>query len=234
MVPDYSVNAQGFLTIANSSSREILINSLQGVNKNDMPLLGRSFLSSAYLLVDQDHQQFTLWSANQKATEPNLIPIGPATCKPSSSIATPSPTSTASVSNGQSANKHNGETLDKGGIAGVVIGSLAGFVIVCLLLFRYLRRRHPHPQAPQTSSQHTATPENDDPRDSSYLAFRPEMPSDSQPPQEMPLERDTAYAVAPYEVAAEPSAALLERGRMDHAPGRGGRKDVGKERPGTA
>lgn len=33
---------------------------------------------------------------------------------------------------------------------------------------------------------------------STYL--KPEMPSDRQPPLEMPLERDTGYSVAPYEM----------------------------------
>ncbi|KAL8819451.1 MAG: hypothetical protein Q9223_002109 [Gallowayella weberi] len=78
-VPDISGNARGFLTFTNTSSREVLLNSLQDVSTNDMPLLRRLFLSSAYLFVDDDHQQFVLWNANPTASEKRLVPVGPIT-----------------------------------------------------------------------------------------------------------------------------------------------------------
>lgn len=69
VVPDMSTNNRG-TTIINSSTqdstgphgatREILLDSMQGVNANDMPILGTPFLSSAYLSVNHDVDTFTL------------------------------------------------------------------------------------------------------------------------------------------------------------------------------
>jgi len=37
--------------VANATTNELLINSIQEVNENDMPILGRQFLSAAMLLL---------------------------------------------------------------------------------------------------------------------------------------------------------------------------------------
>ncbi|KAL8689244.1 MAG: hypothetical protein Q9218_005039 [Villophora microphyllina] len=214
VLPDYSVNAQGFLTIDDPSVREVTILSLVDINKNDMPILGQPFLSSAYLFVDHDHEQFTLWASNRTSTEQKLVPIGPGTCRPSASIATPFPTSTAqtpTVPPPRNSNEHR--SISTGGIVGIVIGSLAALAIISLLLVRYLRRRHP--RTPPPPPPHDTKPERQDARLTTYLASKPEMPSDRQPPQEMPLEQHAPYTIAPHEMPAEQSTGLLEQRRWE-------------------
>ncbi|KAL9002716.1 MAG: hypothetical protein Q9188_004369 [Gyalolechia gomerana] len=171
VVPDYSVNTQGFITNANTSSCEVLTHSLEGVNGNDMPLLGLPFFSAAYLLVDQNHERFTLSSANPNTIKERLIPIGTTAC-------------TSSAFNGTSFNEPDqasestvaGNTISPGAIAGTVIAVVATLAIISLLLFLYRRRRRPH------SSRSQLTSEKSDLRLSAYLAFKPEMLTDRQPP----------------------------------------------------
>ncbi|KAL8712452.1 MAG: hypothetical protein Q9220_003300 [cf. Caloplaca sp. 1 TL-2023] len=196
VMPDYSVNAQGFVTEANSSVRELFINSLADVNKNDMPLLGRAFLSSAYLHVDNERKQFTLWSANPTATQQNLIRVGPANCTSDASPSTqPNP---ASKSTPASINDESDNSISKGGIAGVAIGIFATIIIAGLLLVRWRHRRRPR------TPIETRPGSDESDRDMSfYLNLKPEMPSDRQPPQELPLEENQSYAVAPHEMPSD-------------------------------
>ncbi|KAL8791510.1 MAG: hypothetical protein Q9213_000127 [Squamulea squamosa] len=213
VIPDYSVNTQGFLTSANTSSREVLINSLQEINKNDWPMLGRSFLSSTYLFVDHDHEQFVLWNANPTATEQNLIPVGPATCRPSPTGPTPSSASGLPSSLATARNSSKG-AISKGGIAGLTVGILAA-CLLAFLLFLLFRHRYRHRQSTAQQPERSSKTDKDDLRVSSYLAFKPEMPTDKQPPQEMPSVRDPGYAVAPYEIPAGPGTSFLEQGRWE-------------------
>ncbi|KAL8708456.1 MAG: hypothetical protein Q9225_007598 [Loekoesia sp. 1 TL-2023] len=202
VVPDWSVNARGFITEANSSSREILINSLQDVNANDMPLLGAPFFSASYLLVDQEREQFTLWQGDPTSTEERLIPIAPSAACTASTSGESSPATNTTPSPERVKGK---KSISTGGIVGIIIGGLTALVILCLVLFCYLRRRrHPRPSLP------TSTSETADPRLSSYMAFKPELPTDTQPPQEMPLEQNPGHAIAPYEIAGKERRAELQ------------------------
>ncbi|KAL8952958.1 MAG: hypothetical protein Q9222_001177 [Ikaeria aurantiellina] len=207
VMPDYSVNAQGFVVEANSSVREVLINSLEDVNKNDMPLLGRAFLSSAYLHVDNDNKQFTLWSADPTATQQNLVRVGPANCTSTSSpSAQPNP---ASKSTPTSAKDNSDNSISKGGIAGVAIGIFAVILIAGLLLIRWRHRRRS-----RTPIESTPGSDKSDPEMSSYLNLKPEMPSDRQPPQELPPGQNQSYSFAPHEMPSDkqpPQEMPLER-----------------------
>ncbi|KAI4168983.1 MAG: hypothetical protein LQ343_006014 [Gyalolechia ehrenbergii] len=179
-----------FITDANTSFREVLIYSFEGVNGNDMPLLGLPFFSAAYLLVDQNHERFTLSSANPNTIEERLIPIGATAC-------------TSLACNGTSFNEPDqssrstnaGNTISPGGIADIVIGVVATLAIISILLFLYRRRRRARPSRPQLTS------EKSDPRLSAYLAFKPEMPTNIQLPQEMPSEQNPSHITALYETA---------------------------------
>lgn len=236
ILPDYSFNAQGFLTEPDPTTRVLLINSLDGENANDMPVLGRPFLSSSYLFVDQDHAQFALWSGNPTA-EKNIIPIGDAaTCSPDVGTTTPSSTAPVPAPAPASKNPNADQNINTGGIAGVVVGSLAGIVIVSLLFFRYYRQHRQHRSRQSRKANITKAEKEDLRLSASYLSFKPEMPTDRQPPQELPVERNPGYAVTPYEMAVEPhemaagsAGGSLKQGKRDHrAPG----ERKGKERQG--
>jgi len=56
----FGVNFYGEL-VANATTNELLTNSIQEVNENDMPILGRQFLSAAMLMANLDAQTSTLW-----------------------------------------------------------------------------------------------------------------------------------------------------------------------------
>ncbi|KAL8644533.1 MAG: hypothetical protein Q9226_007716 [Calogaya cf. arnoldii] len=215
VVPDYSLDNQGLFQETNSSARELLINSLQEINKNDMPLLGRPFFSSAYMLVDHEHNEFTLWQGNPTATEKKLVPIGP-TCTPSIIPTTLAPVSTSSaIAAPQSPETSDDQAIGTGPIAGVVIGCLAGLIIVALLLHRYFR--HQQNQKPQPPPPAVPEKDNNNNRGSSYIPFKAEMPTDRQPPQELPIERNQPHVVGPYEMGAHPSTVTLEQGRWGSA-----------------
>ncbi|KAL8903486.1 MAG: hypothetical protein Q9207_003899 [Kuettlingeria erythrocarpa] len=215
--PDYHFDAEGSLTEPNSTVRELLFNSLQGDNGNDMPVLGRPFLSSSYLFVDNDRQEFTLWPGNPTATEEQIVPVGATgTCAPVVDTPISPAASPTQVSTGPSTDN---KAINNGAVAGIVVGSLAGLVLLSFILIRYLRATSPLDTKPVSS------PEKEDDRLSSYLAFKPELPADSQPPQEMPVEQNPGYVVQPYEMAvdphempAEPATSLLAQSRW----GRGG------------
>ena len=87
---------------------------------NDLPLLGITFLSAAYLFVDNERSEFTLWQANP-TTEQDLVAVAPldACTAPSASSTSTVTVVTASASSGSSKN------TSIGAIAGGVVGGVA-------------------------------------------------------------------------------------------------------------
>ena len=186
MVPDVGITQQGQLAITNDSTREVLINSLSDVNKNDIPFLGRPFFSSAYLLVDNDNRQFSLWQGNP-TTNQSLVALGPSPCASSpplvSSLAPGSPSSTtgkSTVSN---------PPVSKGGIGGIVVGVGALVALVTMAIFAIRRRRAPR-QSIETQQLHGAD----------YKHVIPELGADQSPAQELPVAQHQLNALAPYEM----------------------------------
>lgn len=61
-----------------------MINPLLSGHKNagDFPLLGQTFLTSAYIMVDYDKNEFTLWQANATSDEDLVVMLPSSTCKP--------------------------------------------------------------------------------------------------------------------------------------------------------
>lgn len=148
LLPDRTINAQSGALIANTTYTELLINRLQQVNADDMPKLGRPFLSSTYLMVNLDANTFTLWTTAQNApAQPNLQPIG-ATCPPPAAAGngpntSPSPSASAAPTAQQSSG------ISGGAIAGIVVGVIAGIAIVgaAAAFFLMKRRKQAHMEA---------------------------------------------------------------------------------------
>ena len=196
VVPDIEINPEGQEFVSNYSTyAEILINSLQAINLNDIPRFGTPFLSSAYLLVDNDHQQFTLWASQQSETS-NLIELGPPACRPP--VAPSVPTSTPIAPPPPSSS--TGSRHSKAAIAGGVIGGLATTSLFCGAYLLYIRRR----KRQQKREQALQAGPIIDATYSDTLAYnKAEMPSDKQPPQELPLIRNPGYDFAPHELQQE-------------------------------
>ena len=172
--------------------------SLQDVNKDDMPHFGKPLMSSAYLFVDNDNEQFTVWKS-KAGTDTRLVAVGPSTCSPSPPVSTstvspepvppaPSP-SPSPVSDGRAST---------GAIAGGVVGGLAALALSFIALYILARRRRKRRQALEQEEEAAKSEELKKATGDSY--FKPEMPSDRQPPQEMPLTSDPRYGLAPYEL----------------------------------
>lgn len=152
-------------------------------------------------MVDHDNERFTMWQS-QQSRESDLISIGPPACNttipeppPPASVAQLPPTVTPPSRPTQ---------ISKGAIAGAIIGGLAtiGLCIGAFLLRK--RRRARRLQENERQGFEARMAAQKDFMYSENLAYlKPEMPGDKQlppPPQEMPLERDTGYRLAPYEM----------------------------------
>ena len=164
-----------------------------------MPKFGRSFLGSAYLLVDNDHGQFTLWASKQSKTS-DLLELGPPACRArvATSVPTSAPTSPPS--------SFAGSKPIKAIIAGGIIGGLVAVFFVCGVYFSHKRRQQKREQAGPVIDTTTYVDILD------YT--KAEMPADRQPPQELPLVRSPGYATMLHELPQELS---LVR-NLDYAP----------------
>ncbi|MCJ1272510.1 hypothetical protein MMC21_000296 [Puttea exsequens] len=195
VVPDYDINDQGQQYIKNSSNREILINQMSSNGANDNIVLGLPFFTSAYMLVDNDAQSMTLWQAQASKTQ-NIVPFGhPPACETTvsshSNLPIPDPTKPTTIHSAITSS-----AISKGAIAGAVVGGLIGIALFICAYIWFRMRQNRRRQAAETSAQSFLAPY---PYESGYQ--KPEMPSDRHPPQEMPLDRDPGFALAPYEMS---------------------------------
>lgn len=57
-------------TLATNASRPVMrINALQEISEGAFPVLGRYFLTTSYVMVNEDANQFTIWEANPTSSE---------------------------------------------------------------------------------------------------------------------------------------------------------------------
>ncbi|KAL9125911.1 MAG: hypothetical protein Q9217_004946 [Psora testacea] len=210
VVPNYGINQQGRTFITNSNIANILF--LSPPDINDLPRFGKPFLSSAYLFVDNDKEEFSLWQS-KATTERDLVAVGPPTCSPapsssslvplsssllpsSSSPAPPSsttnPTSEPPTAPPETTTPIPNAPVSKGAIAGGVVGGLA-LIGMCSGAVNLLARRRK--QQRQTLEQEYVARMEAMKKGSDNSYEKPEMPPDRQPPQEMPLTRDPAGAL---------------------------------------
>ena len=156
MVPDYTLDSDG-VTLVNSSARDILLYSLQGVNANDVPVLGQLFLNAAYLLINYEMNQFTLWQVNATNVE-DIVAIPPANCTSAAATTIGSPTVSSNYFSQTPSSQSPDPTLTTGSIAGAAIG---GVTFVLLLVFAWVgirkaakRRQKKQDQSFNVSSAH--------------------------------------------------------------------------------
>lgn len=158
-----------------------------------MLVMGSPFFTSAYMLVDNDNEEITLWQA-QATTDQNLVAVGTPDCTPTP---TPSPSTSSTPSTTPTSILHSAvarATISNEAIAGAIIGGLIGVAIV-VGAFLLIRRRH---RKNPTKIIKDHIPDSPDPPPS-YT--KPELASDLVPPLEMPLIQHTGYMIAPYELS---------------------------------
>lgn len=156
ILPDEYVASDGAFE-TNSSAPGIQILPTLDVNINDVPIVGRPFFSSAYIMVDLDAETWTLWQANATA-DSRLVSIGgnctekpkvnatPSTTPTNIPIASNETDSTTTNSNAASgsaaATDEPAKAISTGAIAGIAVGAAfgAGLLVGAFVVF-YLRKR---------------------------------------------------------------------------------------------
>ena len=122
----------------NTSRREVLISRVA----DNPATLGRYFLTSAYLMVHQDDQTFTLWQANP-STNSQLVSVASQkdgdTCTNSTTAGSASGSAATPSSSSTTANGKDSST-PTALIAGSTAAGIVLLVIAGILVF-YLRRR---------------------------------------------------------------------------------------------
>jgi len=156
-------------------------------------------------MVDNDHKQFAIWKS-QQSQESSLTPMGPPACGSQVPTPTPPPPAPPQASPAADPASHDSTpSASKGAIAGGTIGGLAA-VALCLSAYLVLRRRRIRRTEREKLRQEeeARTEPNKSNMYREHAAYwKAEMPSDKQPPQEMPLEHNTGYTLEPYEVHGE-------------------------------
>lgn len=197
VVPDSQVNSQGHTVKVNGTkTREVLINSLESTNAENMPIFGRAFATSIYLLVDHDHGRFTISKVNPIENQ-NLVAIGPSQCK--AAHLTPTSGSAPGACSSVSSPAH-GSSPSTGSIVWIAIGGILAFVTLAISV-TIMRRRRIRRKAyvSSSSAEKPGTIYTDDLAHKTSVA-KPEMPSDRQPPQGLPLQTHQPYDLAHYEM----------------------------------
>ncbi|QPG94345.1 hypothetical protein C2857_005741 [Epichloe festucae Fl1] len=146
VVPERKIDKEGSRYV-NASRPVIRINSLQATTAKVLPILGRYFLTGAYLMGNPSAGRFTLWQANPTSdqilvavNDKNEVfdPSKLCATTPTASLTTNSPVATA-------ADRPPGDIvnprLSPGSIAGIAIGSAVVVVACSCLLWFILRKR---------------------------------------------------------------------------------------------
>lgn len=162
VVPELTIDEETGAINSNSSTKELLLNSIQRGNVNDLAQLGRQFLSIVYLMLNQDANSFTLWEAATSTGPEDLVAVDQKNERIGSfcaSKAGDSPNSSSSSSaddaGSTSGNDNDNEsTFSTGAIVGVVIGGVAGAgIIAAIVVFIMARKRKMRRRLQQSSGE---------------------------------------------------------------------------------
>lgn len=155
LTPEISVRNDGTLA-ANYSVDTLLINSIQQVNANDLPILGRQFLSAAMVMVNQDTNMFTLWQASPSDKQ-SLVAVDAKGVSSSSVCASSGSSNNSTTAGNTSSNSASSSSSTPiGAIVGGVIGGLALLALLAGLVWFLLRRRKSKARAAAQEQQQAA------------------------------------------------------------------------------
>ncbi|KAH8890140.1 hypothetical protein GQ53DRAFT_722011 [Thozetella sp. PMI_491] len=171
VVPHVEIDVTTGAYVTDEQEPDLLINALQDTNANDMPTLGRHFLTAAYLLVRPESEMFTLWPSSHDQPE-DLVAVdsnGITSLELCPSSSRTGPDSVA-PSESPSAETHS---LSPAGIFGVAAGSVIGLASIAILVVALWRRRRRCQRTTSCIRARIGDPqpifEIDDHRRSSYL-----------------------------------------------------------------
>ncbi|KAK2813803.1 hypothetical protein FQN50_000204 [Emmonsiellopsis sp. PD_5] len=117
VLPNVEINEKGDQEIVDDT-RVIPVH-----NSGDYPIptLGQIFLSAAYLYVNNDRKEFTLWQANP-TKDTDIVAIG-------------------RDNDACGIDQVEGSSMSKGALAGIVVGVVAGVALIGLVIFYLVRRK---------------------------------------------------------------------------------------------
>ncbi|KAK8081657.1 hypothetical protein PG996_000438, partial [Apiospora saccharicola] len=142
--------------VVNSTGPDLVINSIQDINANDLPQLGRQFLSAAYLMVNMEVDQFTLWSANPTSDQ-DLVAVDKANqevteyCSAGNGGDAPASDPSSTDTTGPSNPPSSTSSSRTGVIAGATVGGIAGVLLIGGVVFWIFRRRKRNKTGSRTS-----------------------------------------------------------------------------------
>ncbi|KAK2787604.1 hypothetical protein FQN53_005054 [Emmonsiellopsis sp. PD_33] len=170
IVPEPTIDVETGKPAANVSATNLVINAIQEVNADDLPQLGKQFLSSAYLLVNQDASEFTVWAANPTRDQ-DLVGVDTRNTVVEEFCAKNAPLGSSGSSPSDSPESNGAPTSSKslsgGAIAGIVIGAVAGIAILAAGLFLYISKRK---KAGSATSSTQLSPKRE-PADAPYARY---------------------------------------------------------------
>lgn len=142
MIPSVDIASNGS-RVSNTSKRDILITDIE----DGPPILGRYFLTAAYLMVNHDAGTFTLWQANA-TRERSLVRVFDEEtgkkCENTTGVIQPSASYTGSASESSRPDRgigSNSGSLSGAVIGGAVVGAVAGAVLIGLGITYFLIKR---------------------------------------------------------------------------------------------
>ncbi|EPE09835.1 aspartic-type endopeptidase [Ophiostoma piceae UAMH 11346] len=143
IVPDRYIDRTGVIQ-ANATGLDTTILAIQGENAGDILQLGRQFLSVAYVMLNQDANEFTLWQANP-TTNRHLVAVDERNAD-ITSVCSSSGSGSGSNSTTPSGPSSARKPLSSGAIAGAAIGAFVGVaaIIAAVLLLLFWRRPRNH------------------------------------------------------------------------------------------
>lgn len=137
VVPDRYSDSQTGQWVVNSTDPTLIINAIQQVNADDLSQIGRQFLSAAYLMVNEETNQFTLWAANPTndvdlvAFDSNGKEADSICPPPSSNTSTPSTDGPVDGLGPPTSSNASGPDSPSGGLPiGVIVGIVVAAVAV--------------------------------------------------------------------------------------------------------
>ncbi|KAE8152930.1 aspartic peptidase domain-containing protein [Aspergillus avenaceus] len=142
VVPNLTIDPSTGSLQANGSRPELVINAIQDINQGNLPQLGRQLLSSAYLMLNQDSNTFTLWNAALGKKE-NLVAINRDN-KLVEDYCTTKPMPTSSSAPSPPSSRGHDDKLPVGAIVGIVIGCVLGvgaFATAVFLVVSWKKRK---------------------------------------------------------------------------------------------
>lgn len=137
MIPTVDIASNGSRT-TDTSKRDILITDIE----DEPPILGRYFLTAAYLMVNHDAGTFTLWQANA-TRERSLVKVFDEEtgkkCENTTGVIQPSASENSRPDKGIGSNSSSPSGAV---IGGAVVGAVAGAVLIGLGITYFLIRRN--------------------------------------------------------------------------------------------